>query len=330
MKNNLMLRGAKIVIHKWLKLKPWQRLLIVTNDTHLEEANLLKSVAIKRRCSVDIMLVEKSGKKVGMYFDEHETAFDNYGAIIGATDYSLVTTKATKRAIERNKKFLSLPLSTNNNQSLLSFDFLTMDTVRSKMMAQLIIGHLENSSVIHVTTELGTDLTFYKRNRTAGFFNGVVRDGNGYSSASIELYIPIEEDQTEGTMVLDGSFGYIGKVDLPVTLTLKEGRIIDIEDNCSGSILKNYIESFQDNRMYVACELGIGLNSNAKCLGNCYIEDESAYGTFHIGFGRNIALGGIHEAAGHFDLVSHSPTIYADNVKIMENGKIVLHTDFTY
>ncbi len=330
MKNDSMLRGAKIVIHKWLRLKPWQRLLIVTNDTHLEEANLLKSVAMKRRCSADIMLVEKSGKRVGMYFDQHETAFDNYGAIIGATDYSLVTTKATKRAISRRKKFLSLPLHTNNNQSLLSYDFLTMDTVRSKMMAKLISRHLEDASVIHVTTEAGTNLTFYKRNRTAGFFNGVVKDGNGYSSASIELYIPIEEEQTKGTLVLDGSFGYIGKVETPVTLTLEGGRIVDIEDNDSGVILDDYIKSFRDEGMYVACELGIGLNSNAKCLGNCYIEDESAYGTFHIGFGRNIALGGIHEAAGHFDLVSHSPTIHADNVKIMENGKIVLRTDFTY
>ncbi len=330
MKDNLMLRGAKIVIQKWLKLKPWQRLLIVTNDTHLDEANLLKSVAIKRGCSVDIMLVEKAGKKVGVYFDKHENAFDNYGAIIGATNYSLVTTKATKRAISKKKKFLSLPLSTNNNKSMLSFDFLTMDTVRSKMMAKLIIKHLEFASIVHVTTEAGTDLTFYKRNRTAGFFNGVVKDGNGYSSASIELYIPIEEDKTEGVMVLDGSFGYIGKVHTPVKLTLNEGKIIDIEDNDSGIILKKYLNSFHDPRMYVACELGIGLNSNAKCLGNCYIEDESAYGTFHIGFGRNIALGGIHEAAGHFDLVSHAPTIYADNIKIMENGKIVLHTDYTY
>ncbi len=58
-----------------------------------------------------------------------------------------------------------------------------------------------------------------------------------------------------------------------------------------------------DPRIYIAGELGIGLNSCSNCLGNCYIEDESAYGTFHVGLGRNIALGGVQNAKGHFDLV---------------------------
>jgi leucyl aminopeptidase (aminopeptidase T) len=76
--------------------------------------------------------------------------------------------------------------------------------------------------------------------------------------------------------------------------------------------------------MYVSSEFGMGLNSYSRCEGNCYIEDESAYGTFHIGFGRNIALGGVHEARGHFDLVSLNPDVYADNMKIMDRGRIIV------
>ena len=38
----------------------------------------------------------------------------------------------------------------------------------------------------------------------------------------------------------------------------------------------------------------------------------------------NIALGGIHEASSHFDLVAHEPDVYADNRKIMEKGKIII------
>ena len=55
------------------------------------------------------------------------------------------------------------------------------------------------------------------------------------------------------------------------------------------------MESFGDKEIYCAAELGIGLNTKSKCEGICYIEDESTYSTFHIGFGRNIALGGRHE-----------------------------------
>ena len=58
--------------------------------------------------------------------------------------------------------------------------------------------------------------------------------------------------------------------------------------------------------------------------GNCYIEDESALGTFHIGFGRNLALGGSWQASGHFDLTAHKPDVYADGHKIIHNGQIIV------
>lgn len=313
-----------IVIRDWLRLKPWEKLLIVTSENHLPEAEVLRRCAHKQSKSVDLMVVEKRGKHVGVFFDRHEDVFDGYHAVIGATDYSLVTTKAAKRAIKQRSKFLSLPLSTNNGRSMLSYRFMMMDTKKSKMMAGIIMKYLNASSFIHVRTELGTDLKLYKRNRRAGFFNGVVKDGNGFSSASIEVYVPIEETKTEGILVPDGSLGYIGRVEKPFHIYLEKGRIKEIEMTPEGERLKEYMSDFHDPGIYVASELGIGLNSYAKCRGNSYIEDESAYGTFHIGVGRNIALGGVHEANGHFDIVAGRPDIYADNRRIIERGKIII------
>lgn len=103
-------------------------------------------------------------------------------------------------------------------------------------------------------------------------------------------------------------------------ITLSQGRLTEIGENRSGRYLKRYMDSFNDPRIYVAGEFGIGLNTLSQCLGNCYIEDESTFSTFHIGMGRNLALGGVQDAAGHFDLVFHRPTIYADQTLIMENG----------
>lgn len=317
-------RGATIVIKNWLRLKPWEKLLIVTSENHLAEAKVLKHCAQRRVLSADLMVVEKKGKQVGVFFDCNEEIFDGYKAVIGATDYSLVTTKAAKRAIKRGSKFLSLPLSTNDGRSMLSYRFMMMDTKKSKMMAGVIMKYLNNSSVIQITTKLGTDLRVYKQNRTAGFFNGVVKDGKGFSSASIEVYVPIEETKTEGVFIPDGSLGYIGAVEEPFSIQMSGGRLCDIEMNKSGRKLKEYMEDFGDPGIYVASELGIGLNSYAKCRGKCYIEDESSYGTFHIGVGRNLALGGVHEASGHFDLVAREPDIFADNRKIMEQGKIII------
>lgn len=317
-------QGARIVIQRWLRLKKWERALIVTSDCHIEEAEILKKTALNYGRSAELMIVEKRGKHVGVFFDKNEAVFDGYDAVIGATDYSLVTTKAVKKIIRRGKKFLSFPLNTNDGRSMLGYDFLKMDTKKSKMMASLLMKYLNASSCIRITTKTGTDLKLYKRNRTARFFNGDVKDGRGFSSASIEVYIPVEERMTEGKMIVDGSLGYIGKVKEPFEVHFQEGKIKEIEDGKDGRRLREYMKEFQDDRIYIAGELGIGLNSYASCDGRCYIEDESAYGTFHIGLGRNIALGGIQKAVGHFDIVAKNPDLYADNRKIMEDGKIVI------
>lgn len=319
-----MMNGARIIARKWIHLKAREHVLIVTTENHLKEAQLMKQCFRERSKYVDILAVEEKGKRIGILFDENEDIFDAYHTIVGATEYSIVTTKAAKRAIERGGKFLSLPLSTNNEKSMLAYSFLKMDTKKSKLMAQVIKKYLDKASVIDVTTAAGTKLRMHKDGRNAGFFNGDVKDGDGFSSASIELYVPIEETRTEGTMVVDGSLGYIGKVTAPFKIQFSNGRISEIEDNTDGKRLKDYLVSFQDFGMYVAGEFGIGLNSYSKCRGKCYIEDESAYGTFHIGFGRNLALGGVHEATSHFDLVAVEPDIYADNRRIMEKGKIII------
>lgn len=319
-----MLEGADIIIEDWMQLNKRDNLLIVTEKEHELEADLLKESGLKITNIVDIMIVTNTGMQVGIYFDENEKVFDKYNAIIGATDYSIVTTKAAKRAIDRGGKFLSLPLSVRTDESILSYDFIRMNTEKSKLMAGIIMSYIEDAGMIKVKTDSGTNLNLYKEGRRSGFFNGVVDDGDGYSSSSFEIYVPIEEDRTEGIMIVDGSLGYIGKPKDPIKLIFRNGRIVDIEDNESGHILREYIESYNDDRMYNASELGIGLNSYSRCRGKCYIEDESAYGTYHIGFGRNIALGGVHEASGHFDLVGLRPNVYADNRKIMERGRIIV------
>lgn len=320
---NQLSRGAKIVAKRWLQVQPQESLLIVTCEQHCEEAEEISHYARLCQAKVELMVFPEQKGQVGHYFDEHEDAFDAYDVILGATTHSLVTTRAVKRAIERGSRFLSLPLSTNDGRSMLEYDFLLMDTNESKKMGDYLVQMLNGSEFIRVVTEAGTDLTFEKRNRDAKFFNGSTKLCNGYASSSFEVYVPVEETKTNGIAYVDASLGYLGITDESVKLRLSEGRIVEIEENATGQKLKKYLENFEDEGMYVAGEFGIGLNTHAACSGNCYIEDESTYGTFHIGFGRNIALGGVHNAKAHFDLVFHKPDIYAGDKLIMKHGEIV-------
>ena len=317
-------KGAEIIIRDWVRLRGREKLLIVSSRRYEAETASLKQAAYRMTSHVELLLLDELSLYVGTYFNEREGAFDTYDVIIGATEYSLITTKAVKRAIARRKRFLSLPLSTNDGRSMLSYDFLQANPAKSKIMANVMLDYFYSASRIHIQTARGTDLHLCIKGRRAGYFNGCCKDGKGLSSASVEVYVPIVEDATEGTLVLDGSMGYTGRVEHPVEIVLNSGRMTHIENNESGRQLKDYIGRFQDHRMYIASEFGIGLNTYSRCLGRCYIEDESAYGTFHIGFGRNIALGGVQDAVGHFDLVAHNADIYVDNQMIMEQGKIMI------
>ena len=296
--------GADIIIRDWVRLRAGERILIVSSQKY----------------AVEVAAMQQAAQAVGSV-----DAFDPYNAVIGAAEYSLITTRAVKRVIARRNRFLSLPLSTSNGQSLLSYDFLNMSLPKSRIMASIIMACYQNARHIHVTTELGTNLDFNIEGRVPGFFNGCFHDGKGLSSASVEVYVAPVESDTNGTLILDGSMGYIGIVDSPVRVELRGGRIVEIEDNASGRRLKQFLARFHDpENMVVAAEFGIGLNTNSRCAGNCYIEDESTYGTFHIGFGRNIALGGVQDASGHYDLVTHAPCIYVDNRMIMDHGQLTV------
>lgn len=213
--------GADIIIRDWVRLRAGERLLIVSSQKYAVEVAAMQQAAQAVGGVADVLMLDDLHEQVGQYFDDREDAFDPYNAVIGAAEYSLITTRAVKRVIARRNRFLSLPLSTSNGQSLLSYDFLNMSLPKSRIMASIIMACYQNASHIHVTTELGTNLDFNIEGRVPGFFNGCCHDGKGLSSASVEVYVAPVESDTNGTLILDGSMGYIGIVDSPVRVELR-------------------------------------------------------------------------------------------------------------
>ena len=65
--NRNIVRGAEIIIKDWVKVKPWDRLLIVTTKKNLPEARLLKKIACTRSKSVNTLVVEDRGRHVEVF-----------------------------------------------------------------------------------------------------------------------------------------------------------------------------------------------------------------------------------------------------------------------
>ncbi len=318
----LLETGVSIIMNRWLEAEREELILFVTDESHQREAEAVDRWARSADAVVRTIVLDSAEVQEGSVFLSLEETFCRASAIIGATDNSFITSPAVKKATDRGVRFLSLPLSCSDGTSLLENDFIAMDCRWAARMGKKLIHGLRGAETVRVTTAAGTDLTFRIRGRKPGLYNGMTNRPGQVSSASFEVYVAPVEDATEGVLVLDGSLGYIGTVEEPIRIEFHEGRLHILDRHPDALRLKEYIEHFNDGRMWRNGELGIGLNALSRCRGISYIEDESAYGTFHIGMGRNITLGGRQDAAGHFDIVTHRPTITAGDTVIMENGAV--------
>lgn len=315
--------GAKIIVNDWLNAKQDEVLHFITDENHHREAAAFEQAAFEAGAVAKITFLPSGEIQDGQIFEEIQNVMSYADAIIGATHFSFITTSAVDFALKRGARFLSLPLHSNDGSSVFACDFIGMSPQEARKHSKTAIRHLKSAKKIRVKTDLGTDMVCSKENREVGLFHGSCAKKRTISSSSFELYVPIVETMTEGTLVVDGSLGYLGLVKEPLSLVFSNGYLSDIEKTPDGERLKQYIDSFHDHEMYCAAEFGIGLNAKAQCRGISYIEDESTYGTFHVGFGRNLALGGNHDAEGHFDVVIHRPDIWADEVLIMKKGEIL-------
>jgi len=310
-------KGARIVVQDWLRVHPSEIVSIITDELHQEESLVLrKEIELARGLPILVTIPSDQPQRGEQYDSLCASFIKNADASIGATHNSIMTMRSISEATAAGLRFLSLPLSTNNGLSLLQSDMMLMNPDEAQAMGIRLVRFFEMIDHVHLRTDDGTDLQFSINGRKRNIFNGRCDKSGISTSVSFEFSVSIVESSTEGSLVLDGSMGYIGLVEEPVHLRFEKGWLVEIEDNASGRRLRHYIDSFKDARMAVPAEFGIGLNKYAKCQGNSYIEDESSFGTFHIGFGRNISLGGNHYANGHFDVICHASTLKVNDIPL--------------
>jgi leucyl aminopeptidase (aminopeptidase T) len=138
--------------------------------------------------------------------------------------------------------------------------------------------------------------------------------------AGVVATAPLPET-AEGKVVVDGTMASIGLLENPVTLTVKGGRIEEIQGNGEAEDLLCILEAADENARCIA-EVGLGTNPKATYIGNL-VEDERVRGSGHIGLGRNVHLGGTIESSLHMDATIRKPSIYLDGETIVSEGNLL-------
>jgi 2,5-dihydroxypyridine 5,6-dioxygenase len=144
------------------------------------------------------------------------------------------------------------------------------------------------------------------------------------------------EGSVEGKLVVDKSdiiFRLGRYVEEPINITIREGRITEIEGGATARLLSDYLAHWEDDKAYIVSHIGWGCEHRAlwNTLGIRFpdgggvMDAESLIGNMQIAFGSNFmrALGGKNVTAAHIDIPCRNHTIYVDEQLIVDQGQMV-------
>lgn len=238
-------------------------------------------------------------------------------SVILITSRSLSHTQARRKACKNGARIASLPAITSESlERNLNGNYKNIVSLSRKIADILTIGRQG-----HLATPAGTDLTF-SLVRVKGYADtGMIHESGQFSNLPFgEGCAGPVQGSTQGILVVDGSFPIIGKIKIPVRLTIKDGYVVRISGGDEADKIRQILRPFGKSGKNIA-EVGIGTNPNAKLTG-ITLEDEKVLGTVHIGLGNNISFDGKIDAGCHFDGVVLDPTLIIDGKAILEKGQL--------
>ena len=309
-------KSAEIILENCMNLKRNESCLIITDKKLKSIGNVLYKNALK---------ITKKAKLILTTIPEaHGTEPPNqiademlyYEVILMPTTKSLSHTRARKNATNKEARIASMPgITIDMMKRALNVDF-----NKIKKINKNLISKLKNKNKIRIITKKGTDIDLYTKGRKWLSDDGIYTKKKAFGNLPAgEVFIAPLEGKTNGKIIVDASVGGIGKVDKCVGIIVKNGFIGDI---IGGKVAKQFKKLLKNKLYKNVAELGIGTNYKAKVTGNV-LEDEKVYDTCHIAFGNNKHFGGKVDVPFHVDVVVKKPTIYANNVLVMEDGKLI-------
>ena len=311
-----LVKIAEGVLVSCLAVKPGEEVLIVTDDSRKAIGEALYQAAGNLGCEKILMVMgerEVSGqeppKAVAASMKEADV-------VIAPTAQSLTHTNARIEAAKAGTRVATMPGIT---EEMFSRGAMTADYTAVEKLTETITEMLTKASSARIEKD-GKVLTINLNGRDGVPSPGVYREaGKCGNLPSGEAYIAPLEDGSDGEMIIDGSMVGIGKLDSPLHMVISGGKLRSV----AGEKSENLDILLKNETNGTLCELGIGTNE-AAILNGIILEDEKVYGTVHIAFGTNTSFGGVNKAECHMDGIILRPTLYLDDVKVIEDGVFLL------
>jgi aminopeptidase len=314
-----LLSASIIAVRDCMGAKAGERVLVVTDEPLRTIGFALRRAATE--LDLDVLLVEMLPRKSNGEEPPPEVAdlMTRFDVVLCPTSKSLTHTDSRRAASQAGARVATLPGVTE----AIMVRCMNADYHEIAARTWRLCALMEKTRAIRVTAPAGTDITMPITGRQAHASSGLFREKGQWGNLPTgEAYLAPLEGQSNGVVVVDGSMAGVGMMSQPLRIVVEDGYATDISGGPEAQKLIGLLEPHGKDARTVA-EFGVGTNDRAILTG-VILEDEKVMGTIHIAFGDNKSMGGSVRVASHLDgLITH-PTVWFDDQKIMEDGRLLL------
>ena len=309
-------RAVQAVLRDCLGVQAGEEVLIVCNPATESLADLIRIHAQGDGAEATLAVIAERDSHAAEPPAIVAAAMLVADVLIAPTVQSLSHTAARKAASEAGARVASLPGVTEDMLARL----MSADMAALRRRGTAICAALEEGGEARITCAGGSDLRLGLDGRTPIVDAGALSERAAFGNLPCgEGFIAPLEGTAEGTLVVDGSIAGVGQVSEPVTLTVREGHLVEASGG-EGEALMELLTAHGPEGTNVA-ELGIGTNEEAVLTGNV-LEDEKILGSAHVAFGASAAIGGAVQVPVHLDCVVLEPTVEVDGKLIAQGGEL--------
>ncbi|NWG12422.1 MAG: aminopeptidase [Acidobacteria bacterium] len=311
--------AAMIAVRDCMGTKASEKVLVVTDEPLRKIGYALRQAA--QDLGAEVLLVEILPRKSNGEEPPPEVAelMKMVDVVLCPTSKSLTHTDSRRAASARGVRVATLPGVTEE----IMVRCMNADYERIARLTHRLCGLMEKARRIRVESPSGTDILLPVEGREAHASSGIFRERGRFGNLPTgEAYLAPLEGRSNGIVVVDGSMAGIGLLKEPVRIVVENGLATEITGGEEAGRLVELLQPHGKDARNVA-EFGIGTNDRAILTGNI-LEDEKVLGTIHIAFGDNKSMGGTVRVASHLDGMVNLPTVWFDDRKIMESGKLLI------
>lgn len=314
-----LIKASTIALKECMGLQKDETLLIISDEQKKEIGYSLFEVG--KKLSKEAVYVEMKSRQINGEEPPEAIAemMKRFDVVLCPTAKSLTHTNARREAVKLGARVGTMPgISKQTMIRCLSANYKKIIDLTFKLTKIL-----KNAAEIKVTSKLGTDITMPMKDRKIIPSTGVLKNpGESGNLPSGEVYLAPWEGKSNGRIVIDGSMAGIGLLKNPITIQVTDGYAEKITGKSEAKKLVKMFDKVGRDARAVA-EFGIGTNYKAKIIGQI-LEDEKVMGTIHIAFGNNVSMGGNINVPSHLDGLIKKPTVFLDDVMIMDEGRLLV------